>query len=528
MLKQMEWEPDPQDYEGKVFRSLDIGAARRANYNFALECRKDFRWCCENSIRIINKENKRVFMTLNRAQQILYTKCKEKMERDNQIRLVIIKGRQQGISTFCRAMILWRLCYYPQTAGLIVAQREKDLREKAFRNLTDMFQLKLQTMVASHQTSTQLKIDHGKCGYSICFGEWAATEGQSRGDRYDIVHLTEVDYYPDWQKFWGGLSQSIPRGNGSVVVIESTSSGRRALWDMYQQSLSKDSPFEHVFIPWFVQEEYQLPAPKDFEPIDKCKELKKQFNLSDDQLFWYQQKRLELGSDIMLAREYPNTPEEAFSVSSNYSFFDYGDIQEAIKSDIIADNNAPLVLGIDPSRMRDKTALVWRCGRNVIKVENLDPCADTMYLSRLLFNKIAEKRPQTVFVDIGGLGCGVFDRLRELGVIGLTPVNFGESPDDKDKYFNRRAEMYGRAKEWLANRPAHIADNQEFINQLLMIELEPNATKVQLMSKSKMLYSPDLADAFAMTFYERNSQYYQDKQAYQNINIQADWNPFEI
>lgn len=88
--------------------------------------------------------------------------------------------------------------------------------------------------------------------------------------------------------------------------------------------------------------------------------------------------------------------------------------------------------------------------------------------------------------------------------------------------------MYGRAKEWLANRPAHIADNQEFINQLLMIELEPNATKVQLMSKSKMLYSPDLADAFAMTFYERNSQYYQDKQAYQNINIQADWNPFEI
>jgi len=31
-----------------------------------------------------------------------------------------------------------------------------------------------------------------------------------------------------------------------------------------------------------------------------------------------------------------------------------------------------------------------------------------------------------------------------------------------------------------------------------------------------------------MTFYERNSQYYQDKQAYQNINIQADWNPFEI
>ena len=81
--------------------------------------------------------------------------------------------------------------------------------------------LKLQQMPASHQTSTQLKIDHGQSGYSICFGEWAATEGQSRGDRYDIVHLTEVDYYPDWKKFWAGLSQSIPNGNRSVVLIES-------------------------------------------------------------------------------------------------------------------------------------------------------------------------------------------------------------------------------------------------------------------------------------------------------------------
>ena len=364
--------------------------------------------------------------------------------------------------------------------------------------------------------------------YSICFGEWAATEGQSRGDRYDIVHLTEVDYYPDWIKFWGGLSQSIPNGNRSMVLIESTSAGRKALWEMYQQSLSKDSPFEHVFIAWHEQEEYRLPSPKDFELNDKEKELKARFGLDNDQLFWYRQKRLELGSDIMLAREYPNTPEEAFSVSSNYSFFDYDNIQEAIKHDEISDPNAPLVVGIDPSRMRDKTALVWRQGRNVSKVENLDPFADTMYLSRILYNKIVEKRPQQVFIDIGGLGCGVYDRLREMGVMGLQPVNFGEAPDDKEKYFNRRAEMYGRAKEWLANKPVHIVDDQEFLNQLLMIELEPNSTKVQLVSKSKMLYSPDVADAFVMTFYERDSQYYQDKRNYINVNIQTDWNPYDI
>ena len=61
----------------------------------------------------------------------------------------------------------------------------------------------------------------------------------------------------------------------------------------------------------------------------------------------------------------------------------------------------------------------------------------------------------------------------------------------------------------LANKPVHIVDDQEFINQLLMIELDPTSSKVQLVSKSRMLYSPDIADAFAMTFYENNSQYFQ-------------------
>ena len=61
-----------------------------------------------------------------------------------------------------------------------------------------------------------------------------------------------------------------------------------------------------------------------------------------------------------------------------------------------------------------------------------------------------------------------------------------------------------------------------------MIELDPNSSKVQLVSKSKMLYSPDVADAFVMTFYERDSQYYQDKRNYISLNIQTDWNPYDI
>lgn len=452
------------------------------------------------------------------------------MERDEQIRIVIVKGRQQGISTFCRAMINWRLNYYPQTNGLIVAQREKDLREKAFRSLRDMFDLQTQKMPLGHSNSTQLKVDHGRSGYSACFGEWAQAEGQSRGDRYNIVHLTEADYYPDWNKFWGGLSQSIPNGNGSIVLIESTSAGRRALWDMYQQSLSDDSPFEHVFLPWYVQEEYKQPVPLGFELTDEEKELKQLYKLQDDQIFWYRRKRSELGSDIVLKREYPCTVEEAFSVSSNLSFFDYDTIQNAVKAPLVPDSAAPLIVGIDPSRVRDKTALVWRKGRNIVKVENMPPAGDIMYLARQVYAKIVDMQPKAIFCDIGGLGAGFHDALKAMGVMNLTPVNFGEKADDSMTYLNKRAEMYARFREWISHPPVSVPDDQELLNQLLMIELEPNKTKVQILAKQKMIYSPDLTDAAALTFYNKDSDYFEESVnssgAY--IDISSDWNPHSI
>lgn len=472
-----------------------------------------------------------MLFTFTPAQRILLQKCRDQMNKYNQIRLVIIKGRQQGISTFCRAMINWRMSYFPQTVGLIVAQREKDLREKAFRGLIDMYEMQVQKMPIDRGNTTKLKVNHGaKAGYSVCFGEWAAAGGQSRGDRYNIIHLTEVDYYPDWTKFWGGLSQSIPNGNQSIVLIESTSGGRRALWDMYQQSLSPDSPFDYVFLPWYIQPEYRTEITGEFTPTDREIELKRQFGLVDEQLLWYRIKRQELGSDIALAREYPNTPEEAFSVSSNLSFFDYVHIENAINSQNVEDHNATLIMGIDPSRNRDSTGICFRRGRTITKILELDPYMDTVRLSKDLYKMITHERPTHTFIDVGGLGYGVYDMLNAMGVTGLTPVHFGEQADDNRVYLNKRAEMYGRFKKWLSEPPCSIPNNQEFLNQILMIEQEDRLGKIQLTAKNKMPKSPDLADAAVLTFAGYDEDYI-NKDSFSdvsNFNISTDWNPFSI
>jgi hypothetical protein len=71
-------------------------------------------------------------------------------------------------------------------------------------------------------------------------------------------------------------------------------------------------------------------------------------------------------------------------------------------------------------------------------------------------------RPVCMAIDVGGVGAGVVDRLRELGYGGrIEAVNFGSKPveppplDDRGQPsggpLNRRAEMYLRVKEWLSD-----------------------------------------------------------------------------
>jgi phage terminase large subunit len=119
---------------------------------------------------------------------------------------------------------------------------------------------------------------------------------------------------------------------------------------------------------------------------------------------------------------------------------------------------------------------------------------------------IAEQHPAAVFVDEGGVGGGVVDRLRQLGhrVIG---VNFGAKADglvDGLRCANKRAEMWARLRDWLKTGGA-IDPGPELAGDLSGVEYGFTADNaIQLERKEDMkkrgLASPDDADALALTF----------------------------
>ena len=163
----------------------------------------------------------------------------------------------------------------------------------------------------------------------------------------------------------------------------------------------------------------------------------------------------------------------------------------------------PLIMGVDVARFGDDQSVVsFRRGRDARTIEwSKYRGLDTMELAARVAEHVRINQADAVFVDGGGVGGGVVDRLRQLRV-EVIEVNFGSKAEDA-RYNNKRAEMWGNMKEWLPT--GAIPTDRELTDDLIGLEYSFTPTnKVQLEKKEDMkrrgLSSPDLADALALTF----------------------------
>jgi hypothetical protein len=264
-------------------------------------------------------------------------------------------------------------------------------------------------------------------------------------------------------------------------------------------------------VPWFWQDEYTETPPRDFMATQEEEDLRHLFGLTDGQLYFRRRKIADdfKGDETRFQQEYPNTAAEAFVAAKRDSLIPLPHILAARKEKTLGPSIAvPLLVGCDPSRYGDdRTAIVWRRGRVVYNVRLMSK-KNTMQIAGILAKIIEDDKPEKVFIDIVGLGVGIYDRLEELGygdvVVG---VQASESADEDDKYFNKRAEMWCRMRDWFAAKPARIPDSDEFQADVV----EPGYTydsksRIKIEKKEDIKkrggLSPDIADALSLTFAE--------------------------
>ena len=97
------------------------------------------------------------------------------------------------------------------------------------------------------------------------------------------------------------------------------------------------------------------------------------------------------------------------------------------------------------------SAIVLR-GKNGAKKVYKENNPDTMNFVSVILDKFKEFKPNKVYIDKVGIGKPVYDRLLEFPEIAdkIVGVMAGETPEDNINFFNKRAEMFWRMKDWLA------------------------------------------------------------------------------
>jgi phage terminase large subunit len=190
-------------------------------------------------------------------------------------------------------------------------------------------------------------------------------------------------------------------------------------------------------------------------------------------------------------------------------------VEGAKKRDVKASPTAAIVWGLDCARGGgDRNVLVKRQANVMLAAPRVLPeTRDLMqvvgWVKKAWDDTRTLDRPVEICVDAIGIGAGVCDRLRELG-LPARAVNVSESPAiTGDRYKNLRTELWFLADQWFRQRDCLIIDDEkgEFSNELVAqkYKLLDSGGKTIALPKDDMRKllrgkSPDLADAFILTF----------------------------
>jgi len=182
-------------------------------------------------------------------------------------------------------------------------------------------------------------------------------------------------------------------------------------------------------------------------------------------------------------------------------------VETATHRDIEGDSDLPSVWGLDVSRFgNDKTALCKRQGSVVTEIRSWAGLDLMQTVGRVVAEYEAllpSKQPREILVDSIGLGSGVVDRLREIG-LPVRGINVAEAPSMGGTYLNLRSELWFKTKAWFEDRACKLPKDDQLVAELTGIRYSfTSSGKMKAESKDEMrkrgLASPDLADALCLT-----------------------------
>lgn len=475
----------------------------------------DLSFYSRNCLKIRSKAGSVQPFVFNRAQEHIHALLERQKAETGKVRALILKGRQQGCSTYVGARFYHESTWRTGIRTFILTHEDQ-----ATQNLFEMVNRYHEHCPVAVRPSTgaanakELFFDKLDSGYKV---GTAGTKAVGRSSTIQLFHGSEAAFWPHADSHAAGVLQAVPDADGTEVILESTANGIGNLFHQkWRDAESGIGEFIAIFVPWFWQEEYRKDLDIDYTAEER--EYASLYDLDMAQMAWRRNKISELKDANLFKQEYPATAAEAFQMSGHDSYIKPHLIAKARKTE--AEESGPLIIGLDPARFGDDgSAMARRRGRKIPKVEKRYKL-DTMQLAGWAKQVIDAEKPARMFIDVGGLGAGVYDRLVEMGYGDIVrPINFGSAPLEPPKLdengkelgggpLNRRAEMWMNSNDWLQD-PAGVSVPDS--DSLQADACGPgykydSNTRLQLEKKEDMrrrgVPSPDEWDAVVLTFAE--------------------------
>jgi hypothetical protein len=514
--------------------------------SFVIEAKNNFALFSSNCLIIRTKNDGLKPLVLNRAQRFIHAKIQEQLASIGKVRVILLKGRQQGASTYVEARFIWLTTMTCGVRAFILTHEAKSTN--SLFNMTSRFYDNLPTLSQDSHThnfkptleksnAKELIFTHLDSGFEV---GTAGNKGVGRGDTLQFFHGSEVSRWPNASEHTQGILQAIPDGDGTEIILESTGNGLGNFFhQQWKEAEAEQSEYIAIFIPWFWQLEYSVYVQSDFARTQYEEELAKLYGLSNEQMAWRRLKIKSLGDgcsngEKAFKQEYPMCSAEAFQTSGEEGLISADIVQKARRNEVRASGS--YVVGVDPSRGGDRFSWTKRAGRKMwgtgSRTFNDYKLGDGVAICVNLLSTVdveIGKKPDFMFVD-AGYGADIVDRLHELGYDNVKAIWFGSTPFDIVRYVNKRAEMWGEMNKWLRdeNLSVQITDTDSLHADLLASPYKLDSKdRIQLQPKDyikKMYgYSPDEGDSAALTFAEQVATIrnvgYNDEMASTEYNI---------
>jgi hypothetical protein len=408
------------------------------------------------------------------------------------IRIVIVSGHGVGKSVLCAWLTHWIMSTRPHARGTVTANTFSQLSSKTWAAISEWSRLLINRhwfQVTSDSMYFRNQKDSWAVSAQSCKEENSeAFAGQHAANSTSFYLFDEASAIPDkiFEVAEGGLSDGEPmiivcgnptRGIGKFHRI--TFGSERERWTRFSVD-SRNSKFAN-------------------------KELIQQWaaDYGEDSDFF----RVRVRGECPRAGSSQLIPSDHVAVCRTYKAEGY--------------QTLPKVLAVDVARFGDdRTVLGIRQGRHFRILTKLRG-ADTVETAHKVIECIQSEHPDAIVVDGDGLGAGVIDQLQHRGVERVHEFHGGARATDPHKFFNRRAEVWGKMADWL-KAGAQIPDDPELEVDLTGPQYGySNQQQIQLEKKDDMkrrgLASPDLADTLAMSFAVNLVRRAQHEEWYKNL-----------